>query len=536
MTELYCVDLSGGATRKLNSSLGNGGDVGLWHLTADNQRAIYWANALGDGLREVFAASTSGGGGVKLNSPLVGSGSIDGGLGGDRAVFIASERQNLFFEPYYELFAVPLAGGDMQPLNGPLVNGGDVRGIVSRSDSDRVLYLADEQTDEVVELYSVSAQGGGWTKLNPQLVIHGDVLAAGLALSPDGSRALYVADQETDERDELFSVPASGGTAVKLNGPLASGGNVTAGSQQFNVNGSRVLYRADQNFDEVFEVFAVQSGGGSPVRLNGPLVLNGDVRSAGLQFSPTGGRVLYSADQIADEVFDLFSVPSAGGTAVKLNGTLVAGGDVFDDAMFSPDGSRVLYRADQETDQVVELFSVVSTGGMWTRLNGPLVSSGGVAAATFSPDGSSVAYLADQDVDEVFELFLVASAGGIAQKISGAMTGGGDVTDWQFSPDGRSLVYRADQDVDEKFELYAVLLDDELPGDFNKNGVVDAADYAVWRNGLATGSYLPSQYGLWKSNFGRRQGGGATSAVPEPSVIFLVIAAMTLSAIASRAR
>lgn len=533
--ELFSVDLAGN-TRKLSGSLGNSDDVGTWQLSADGSRTIYWVNADGGAMREVFSSVIDSGASVKLNSSLVRPGSISGDLANERAVLIASERQSLFFDPYFELFSVPLAGGVMQPLNGPLENGGDVRSVVARPNSDRVLYLADQQADEVVELYGVSAQGGAWTKLNPPLVINGDVLADGLALSPDGGRALYVADQEKDERVELFSVSAAGGTAVKLNGPLANGGNVTAGSQRFSADGSRVLYHADQNSDEVFEIFAVPSVGGSPVKLNGPLALNGDVRSAGLKFSSTGERVLYSADQFEDGVFELFSVTASGGTAIKLNGSLVEGGNVFDDSEFSPNGSRVLYRADQEADEVVELFSVPSTGGMWTRLNGPLVSGGGVVTGKFSPDGSKVAYLADQDVDEVFELFLVPSAGGVAQKISGAMTGGGDVTDWQFSSDGRSIVYRADQDIDEKFELYAVLFDDDLPGDFNKNGVVDAADYTVWRNGLATSAYLPSQYGLWKSNFGRRLGGGATSGVPEPSAFILVIAAMALSALARRAR
>jgi Tol biopolymer transport system component len=536
MFELFSVDFVGGTARKLNGPLSAGGDVGSWQLTADGSRAIYWANAHGDEMREVFSAVTVGGSGIKLNSPLVRPGSIGGGWANDRAVFIASERESLFGDPFFELFGVPAAGGPVALLSGPLVNGGDVKSVVTRANSDRVLYLADQQTDETVELYSVSAQEGSWVKLNPPLVANRNVLADGLALSPDGSRALYAADQEADERFELYSVPASGGESVKLNGPLVQGGDVTAGSQRFNANGSRVLYHADQDTDEVFEVYSAASVGGQRVKLNGQLALNGDVNSAGLQFSPSGDRVLYSADQNEDEVVELFSVPSSGGTAVKLNGALVVAGDVFDDAMFSPDGNRVIYRADQLTDEVVELFSVPSVGGIATRLNKSLVTSGDVVSAKFSPDGTHVAYLADQDVDEVFELYLVPSAGGVAEKISGVLANGGDVTDWQFSSDGRSLVYRADQDVDEKFELYAVLFDDDLPGDFNGSGVVDAADYTVWRNGLATGAYLPSHYGDWKSNFGRRLGSGGVSSVPEPSSFMIVMVAMAISAFARSAR
>jgi len=34
-----------------------------------------------------------------------------------------------------------------------------------------------------------------------------------------------------------------------------------------------------------------------------------------------------------------------------------------------------------------------------------------------------------------------------------------------------------------------------IPGDFNNNGVVDAADYVVWRKGLGT-TYDQNDYGV----------------------------------------
>ena len=51
-----------------------------------------------------------------------------------------------------------------------------------------------------------------------------------------------------------------------------------------------------------------------------------------------------------------------------------------------------------------------------------------------------------------------------------------------------------------------------LPGDFNNNGVVDAADFTVWRDNLGLSVALPNDttpgevtwadYDLWVSNFG----------------------------------
>ena len=64
------------------------------------------------------------------------------------------------------------------------------------------------------------------------------------------------------------------------------------------------------------------------------------------------------------------------------------------------------------------------------------------------------------------------------------------------------------------------LVDDGLDGDYNGDGTVNAADYAVWRDG---GSPDDTQagYDLWRANFGD-SGSGASAAVPEPSTLALL--------------
>ncbi len=69
-----------------------------------------------------------------------------------------------------------------------------------------------------------------------------------------------------------------------------------------------------------------------------------------------------------------------------------------------------------------------------------------------------------------------------------------------------------------------------LPGDFNTDGKVDAADYVLWRKN--PGSFGgPTGYNTWRDNFGTTAGSGAGSgfdhltAVPEPTALFLAMAA-----------
>jgi len=67
-----------------------------------------------------------------------------------------------------------------------------------------------------------------------------------------------------------------------------------------------------------------------------------------------------------------------------------------------------------------------------------------------------------------------------------------------------------------------------LPGDFNGDGSVDAADYVVWRKGLAA----PMDYDAWSSNFGRTLDGGSaasTSAPEPPALVMLIIGIFAMS-------
>jgi autotransporter-associated beta strand protein len=81
-----------------------------------------------------------------------------------------------------------------------------------------------------------------------------------------------------------------------------------------------------------------------------------------------------------------------------------------------------------------------------------------------------------------------------------------------------------------------------VPGDYNGNGVVDAADYVIWRKHLGTntqltnevagvtpGSVTQEDFDAWRSRFGNTSGSGTggglagEQAVPEPTTILFVL-------------
>jgi T5SS/PEP-CTERM-associated repeat protein len=75
----------------------------------------------------------------------------------------------------------------------------------------------------------------------------------------------------------------------------------------------------------------------------------------------------------------------------------------------------------------------------------------------------------------------------------------------------------------------SVQLKTYILGDFDRNGIVDAADYVVWRKGLGT-TYAQSDYDVWRAHFGQTVGSGSgisrNAEVPEPtSMVSLMLAA-----------
>jgi hypothetical protein len=64
-------------------------------------------------------------------------------------------------------------------------------------------------------------------------------------------------------------------------------------------------------------------------------------------------------------------------------------------------------------------------------------------------------------------------------------------------------------------------------GDFNRDGIVDAADFVLWRK-LQGSAYVTTDYGVWKTTFGQSLGGGSGSgppAVPEPMSASIILVA-----------
>jgi hypothetical protein len=74
-----------------------------------------------------------------------------------------------------------------------------------------------------------------------------------------------------------------------------------------------------------------------------------------------------------------------------------------------------------------------------------------------------------------------------------------------------------------------------VPGDYNDNGVVDTADYVLWRKGGPLqfevdnpGTVNAADYTAWRARFGKTTAGAGSGSimiteVPEPAIVSLAV-------------
>ena len=256
-----------------------------------------------------------------------------------------------------ELFVVDTAG-EILNLSGPLVTGGNVKFMSPSWDGQWMAFTADKDQDEVLELYVVPVTGGTPVKVSGSLVAGGDVFFVPV-WAPDSSRILYLADAHVDEQFELYTALPTGGTPVRITDPMVAGGDVPTFKYAWAQGGSRVVYAADQAVDGVTEVYSVPAAGGPAVNLTQAISPTAAAADFGLSWD--GTKVGISAKATVGALTQLYAVPAGGGAAVTLSGNLPGG--VRNTPTWSFDSTRCAFLEGND------LYTVNADGSNRVRLS-----------------------------------------------------------------------------------------------------------------------------------------------------------------------
>ncbi|MEL7232963.1 MAG: hypothetical protein AAGK74_00625, partial [Chloroflexota bacterium] len=315
-------------------------------------------------------------GNVKLNHNLINGADVQDGYtispDGSRVVYLAREGSRT------NLYSVPVGGGTAVRLNAQLPDNRFVSAYKISPNSQRVVYLANQERFDSVEMYSVPITGGGnVTKLNPLLPDGSDVSV--FDITPNSQRVIYIANASTNSKREIYSVTILGGNSIKLNETPVAGGDVA----QFEIspNGLFVVYSGDIEINNQFDLYRAPIAGG-PVSQMTEMREFGDFGYSVVDFVITDDNdtVVFLANE--DTFFDrdeLFSVPflaGPGGPVTKLSNTPPEFGDVAPDWQVTPSSDGVVYRADMVTDNIFELYAVPIAANAVVKLSDPLVQGG----------------------------------------------------------------------------------------------------------------------------------------------------------------
>ena len=287
----------------------------------------------------------------------------------------------------------PLSHDPLTSANGPNIN---INEYQWSSDGSRIFFTSDPDTNGLFDLYTTLADGSSSPfALTDMASSASSTGVQAFQVAPNGARVAYVADSATSGVFELFTVPAPSGppsSAIKVSGTMAASRDVVAssGAVQFTEDSSKVIYETDQgNPDgEIGFWVATADGSGAPVRLSPvPGFLSGPLDDIKVGVSNSRFAV-YRGLQDDNGRHELYAVGLTTGesSSTKLNDPITWTGGIANpqDYAVTLDDTRVVYIADQVTNNIYEIFSVAIPASILT--DGP---GGTTSAPTSSGSGSS---------------------------------------------------------------------------------------------------------------------------------------------------
>jgi dipeptidyl aminopeptidase/acylaminoacyl peptidase len=500
--ELWSTPIAGGTAINLSGALVAGGEVSSFKLTKDGTRAVFRATKEDTNKYELYSVPVDG-----SSAPAKRSGTIvDGGnlttydISADSSRIVYRADKDVVSR--IELYSVPVASGSGMTIADVTTVGRDIESFLISPDSTRVVFLADiGTTDNIQELYSVGIASSSSTKISRALLVAGGQVRDDYAITSDSNRVVYLAEAEVLNRDDLYSVPMTGGSSLKHSLDIPIGGDVR--SFQLTPNATHIVFEADTASANPNELYSVPVSSQNSIKISRPVSLYGEVQE--FLISPDSTRVVYKAEGTASTPRQLHSVPVNSNAGATVCPQLVVADEIpFDDwFQISPDSGRIVFVVNIAATSTDRLFSASISGGSCVDLSGAMVANGDVSNNDFaiSPDSKRVVFIADKHIDTTQELFSVPIAGGTATKISGEMNGSGDVDRFVISADSKWVAFSGTKDTQGVYELYSVALDGggallDIDGDGKVLATTDMLLILRYQLGIRGGELITNALGV----------------------------------------
>lgn len=375
-----------------------------------------------------------------------------------------------------KLASTQLTGADVMP------GYGDIDEVQISPDGNWAVFVASESSYNVEQLIAVRTDGTAHADIGPALTFRDHF--GSIVISPDSSRVAYSWYDESAGKWRLQSVAIAGGSITNLS---TAGESVEDEIFHFTPDSARIVFAVDATYPgSTWNLYSVPSAGGTRTLLNANgFEVIGSSYYGVFALSPDGTKVAYRAYH--PSVTDQIEInPVTGGTP-----TVLGAASDSDYLTFSPDGAWLIWREYVSGTGYQIKSTSTTTGGVNTLI---ALGAGQYGAIEFqiTPDSTQVVAIADFNTGYKYELGVVPIAGGTSPTvISGAIIADGDVDEFLISEDGSRVVYTADGFLDGQMELYSVLIDGTshvrlnlaLPpgGDVTDFAITPNSDWVLYR-------------------------------------------------------
>jgi len=421
------------------------------------------------GVIELYASFDDGTNIVKLSGALVAGGNVVDfrvspvSTDGTWVAYVADQDTDDVFELYVVSVDKTDSDNPVKISGDPMAGNGIMEKASGRyafqwaPDTSRVAYLADQTTANVIELYSNTPDGSSSTtrRLSVMPATNRDVEDFAWSPNLDNHRRIaYLADEQIVDVIELYTTAPDQTLSVKINDGLIPGGNVT--DFEWAPDASRIAFIADKINDDVFQLYTTFPTTTSDTLVSGSLALTSDVLN--FRWSPSAARLAYLVQTVAPD-FQLLATPNDAGPSTSISSDIEDGEK--SNYGWSPDGSLIAFIADEDILDQFELYtSDPADAATKTQVSENPVSGGDVKAFKWAPNETElrIAYTADQETNDKIEFYTTTPPPSInVEKVSGTPFAGDKVeNDFKWSPDSSLIAYRADQDTLNQIELYSV--------------------------------------------------------------------------------
>lgn len=176
--------------------------------------------------------------------------------------------------------------------------------------------------------------------------------------------------------------------------------------------------------------------------------------------------------------------------------------------------------------------------GDWCKVTVPglVGTNAGTHRLRMTFDATTKTWVGSIDIDYAGGPF-VADASTAAYDLSLSFNDGGFVTNgWDPDPQisKPSKIYFGGDDGALFKDFSVTVAGAGVPGDYNGDNKVDAADYVLWRDNPSAHGGAPAGYDTWRANFGNPAGSGSglgAAGVPEPTSLVLMLGLASCAAL-----